>query len=55
MLRCTATPAVSFFGGVSVSIVGFNVAPLCFAEPEIVTFQQRVQRAEVGESELGVI
>ena len=55
MLRRTTTPAVSFFGGVSVSVVGFDVTPLCFAEPEIMTSQEGVQRAKVGEGKLRIV
>ena len=42
MANCTASPTISFFGGEGISVVGFNITPLGFTEPEVVTLKEGI-------------
>ena len=47
MAGIPATPAVAFFCGEGLAVVGFDVAPLSFAVPEVVSLEQGIQIFEI--------
>ena len=42
MADCTASPPISFFGGEGMSVIRFDITPLGFAEPEVVTLKEGI-------------
>ena len=42
MANCTASPTIAFFRGEGISVVGFDITPLGFAKPEVVTLKEGI-------------